>query len=391
MELLCANDLFDIHSGAVRMRFWELEELAANSAASIAAFGLPQNLAELDKFNSIESFALFSDTSLLLRGPVYYWSLTAELLKKSRRKGKPIRTSKALRIFSELHLSHMEKFLTVLRESWYSGYGLCQLKVLLSLLDQIRNLSITILYSDFSFREKGAAVTYNHSQLGRVYFGYLQKCADVTSKILFDLDFTWAMAIHHVTNLIQEVIGSLQSSSSETFFAFADSKNNEVFKFRECDHFIQNFSALSIAFRDFARHGVIGSNSKLVSYGLAYGGFELPAIARVVGARLDIEVIPKVARVSLYGNKNLQRRKIYQADQEYVDKLKNGVFEVTYVPSNRSRATDCIILDDNCTTCSTLQLARDALVSKGFFVRGCIAVRYPSTNRLLHMLSLIHI
>lgn len=384
-ELLCANDLFDIHSGAVRMRFWELEELAENSPASISAFGLPQNLAELDKFNSTESFALFSDTSLLLRGPVYYWSLTAELLKKTRRKGRPLRTSKSLRSFCDLHRTHMVAILAVLRESWYSGYGLCQLKVLLSILDQIRNLAITILYSDFSFREKGGMVVYNHSQLGRVIFMYLCDCADVISKILFNMDFTWGMAVRRVSGLIEKVVVTLQSSLLESFFGHADSKSNEVFKFRECDHFIQNFSALSIAFRDFARHEVIGADSKLVTYGLVYGGFELPAIAQVVGARLGISVVPKVARVSLYGNKNLQRRKIYQADQEYVEKLKNGVFEVTYTSNGRSKIIDCIILDDNCTTCSTLQLARDALVSKGLFVRGCIAVRYPSTNRLLHM------
>src|SRR5207248_195655 len=44
-----------------------------------------------------------------------------------------------------------------------------------------------------------------------------------------------------------------------------------------------------------------------------------------------------------------------------------------------------VIMDDNCTTCVTLQLARDFLVMQGADVVGAIAVRFPGVNRHVQM------
>jgi hypothetical protein len=119
--------------------------------------------------------------------------------------------------------------------------------------------------------------------------------------------------------------------------------------------------------------------------GLAYGGTELPALAHSVARRRGVKAVSHLAKVSTYGDAKVEES-IRKGEDHYISEMLARETPMCPLgPGESIQDLPLIILDDNCTTGVTLQLARDVFVKLGADVIGAIIVRFPTANRHVHM------
>ena len=179
-------------------------------------------------------------------------------------------------------------------------------------------------------------------------------------------------------------------------------------RWRECDFFLQNAAAVSLGLMELADHNEGGADDvrrnnnrqePWLAVGLMYGGLELPAIASVIGSRRDFPIDIGLLRVSTYNSQRASKQ-IRRGESGHLNELNHprplfiahraewvgpdgeDGWSSGNVPLAGRRA---LILDDNCTTGITLQVARDVMSVRGADVLGAIVVRFPGSNRYAHM------
>jgi hypothetical protein len=130
----------------------------------------------------------------------------------------------------------------------------------------------------------------------------------------------------------------------------------------------------------------IQQSQRLVAMGLAYGGIELPAIAQAVAQKRGLALEAALAKVSIYSDRKISQM-IRAGEHSYVTHLLSETRPLCMMDALDHQVDDVafILMDDNCTTCVTLQLARDFLVMQGADVVGAISVRFPGVNRHVQM------
>jgi hypothetical protein len=206
-------------------------------------------------------------------------------------------------------------------------------------------------------------------------------------KILLGADTTWVDWHAEYGSFLEKLAGDIQRWRQD-FLADVreDDVRRNIFGFRECDHVLENVTAVRLGIKKLWEQPELAGTSKVRVVGLPYGGIELPILSAVIGREQGKEIYMGFLRVSFYSDRG-EGNRMRETPPGYVEEIMQAIAPPCLVGTTEEHLQDIpvFIADDNATTCSTLETARDVLVVKGADVRGAIVVRYPGVNRRLHM------
>jgi hypothetical protein len=371
------NDIFDPLSGGVKVWDWELDGLASDHPA-VSLLTIPRRSPR--RKSPGYRWSMFTDTGILLRGPAYYYHLSVPKAKRS------------VSDYISVVLPFLSEAGNALRCLQSEAPTLERFKLLVAIQDNVRNIGLTCSQLLFALGASRAP----ESQGNRVrYAEWLAQyphlvvaVADAHMAALIDGYGEWQAVTQTFAELADLLALRVDAAFSADVAALIDSSVSEsdAFKWRECDHFVQNLSAVLIGLQGrIVTNAARMKTGRLVAVGVAYGGQELPAIAKAVGARQGIEIVPALLRASLYQKSDLSNA-VRAGSASYIDRLRDAVPLCVASQDGEVLAGDqCVLMDDNCTTLTTVQLARDLLVIRGVDVLRAIIVRYPGLNREAHM------
>jgi HAD superfamily hydrolase (TIGR01484 family) len=358
------SDLFDPGSGAVRFRDWELDELPSGGPA--------EELFSFSRFRAAVAeprtkWAMFTDTGVILRGPAYYFRLSEA--EERRDYGRYLGNAREF----------VEAAKKIIAELSRDEATLVRHKLLLGLLDNVRDLLLQLLFAAYLAEDEAQSEDYRLTH--RVYREGVRPHTRTHFRLLFDLDLDWWSSIAEYEQVLDGVVMLLADEGLTKLKVPSD-----VFKFREADHFVENVAAVQLGLQKIRRYEGVREAETLVALGIAYGGLELPAIAEAVAEGRGFRIRPAIARVSIYSQTE-HREKVRAGGGEYVRLLRERRKPICFLDEQEviDPAEPVVIMDDNCTTCVTIQTTRDMLVLMGADVAGAIVIRYPGVNRHVHM------
>ena len=382
------DDIFDKHSGSVLFRNCEIEDLYKNNEKIISLFEIP--LHNTGRVESAKSpYSRFTDTGLLMRGPLYYFGMVDNNTNTDVNK-----YISMTEIFIEKCLQGLD--ILVSSQSLLSSY-----KLLLFILDNVRNILLQITNIFFQIDFPKELVSLNKKNRPKIIFdNFLCPHTEIFYNILTDDHVVWERTINEYKELLMAIKSWLSDIDNELLKPLQYNGNITeeqqqipvvIRKWRECDFFYQNVAAIQLIIRDSNCPPKPAGDNALYAVGLAYGGLELPAIATVVGNRYGYDIRPGLMRISIYNDKDnsesarTERIEIIQqiraASQKYIENLKNSNHPLILLDGSEIAGSNILLLDDNCTTGITLQVARDYIYLLGGNFKGAGVVRIPGIYR----------
>jgi len=370
------DDICDPRCGAVRFRDWELGDQREKRPgdAAIRLFGLDRK----DPTNKDPKlkWCMYSDTGILMRGPNYYYAWTHAAAQDQ--------PESYVRSF----LSFLDEVPAVLHEFLLQDASLTRFKLLLAICDNVRNFLIQLQHA--AFVVDGSRGDKNYGLTWSIFRDCVLPHTRFHFRLLMDPDADWYSLLQAYGKLVRKC----RKGISDFLTGLEDRsikapQNVDLWRnWRECDHFLQNITAVQLGLHELRNLREIREQERLTAVGLVYGGTELPAIARVVAESRGFKLNIGFLHVSIYGDRQVGRM-IRQGDEKYVrDMLVNRGTHVMFDYGGEvigASGRSVLLLDDNCTTCVTMQLARDVLVLLGADVLGAITVRFPGGNRHVQM------
>jgi hydroxymethylpyrimidine pyrophosphatase-like HAD family hydrolase len=372
-------DIFDEKSGAVLFREWEIDEIRTNiSMATLFEFDL---LINIDANSRGPQYCMYTDSSIIARGPNYYYSMTRD---ESRC---------GVREFLAIASRFIEQSRDVIKNINPAELTFVTFKLLLAIIDNIRNHILLIQNILFVH-----AQNTNDGRYSDLVKSFLEHCVveftDVHYGLLFNEDERFASIRARLLSAIDKISTNVTTIQMDNLIGNLTGKEY-LRQWRETDFFIQNATAVGLGLRELVDQGELGEeqpDNPWAAIGLMYGGLELAALAAVIGKRRGIQICPGLVHVSTYHSKSAAKN-IRAGEAAYLRELENDrpLFLCDSSKGRRPmliegiRGRKTIILDDNCTTGVTLQMARDLLAFRGADVAGAIIVRFPGSNRHVHM------
>lgn len=379
---ITVGDLFDSHSGGVRIRDWELLDLQQCPAVRML-FGFDA-LARSSPDDDGPDRCMYTDSGVLLRGPDYYMNLTG-------RKSADEVPDYLLRAetFTGEALAAIDELITLRPTPTL-------VRVALAIMDNVRDMMLQLLnVALFVAQPPGDAHEDDHALVGSLgalaadhigrYVDFLLEPHNPWSTTLAECRAPIELLHSWVSDHRTPLTGRVAERAGQPEWDDGDKK--DIFRWREADYIVQNLSAVVIGLRAVAGRQSEKSPDPILAVGLQYGGLELPLLAAALGPRFGLELIPAVMRVSMYGNRG-QGNQARENLDDWVAAADPAHFPITVLGTDYSQAaarTDIVLLDDNCTTGTTVQAARDMLVRRGCDVRAVVIVRFPGANRFAHM------
>jgi hydroxymethylpyrimidine pyrophosphatase-like HAD family hydrolase len=368
------GDIYDMRSGAVILREWELDDLPQDhiglrlfdiQLAPITSKAPPEN-----------SWSMYSDTGILLRGPNYYFSLAA--------------IEKTISNYVSITSRFVKNAKEVIEKLLSEDVDLTRYKIALAVFDNVRNILLQMIYIAFVIEGQRRVTSFEFTK--HLFKHFLMPHTRLHFDFLLNPDTDWSSLLRKYELLLRELPAFLHKTVAAlgrkyNQFSGIDLKRvGDLFKWRECDNFLQNVTAVQLGLHELYQRPNIRSAKRLSVIGLAYGGTELPAIASVVAETRGLSLDAALAKVSIYGNREASE-KIRRGEHQYVTDLLDKTKPVCLLSGKSTSLEDSsfILMDDNMTTGVTLQLARDFLVMQGADVLGSIIIRFPGVNRHTHM------
>lgn len=322
------------------------------------------------------SFAMKTDSGLLLRGPLnYYYGLAYKNVKCSNlNKNFLLRLNQnRINFFNHCHRVLSTCYNLDISDS-------VTRRVLLGIMDSIRDYFLFVLNVMLQDSDNSAnkLVIYSEQnnrffrvyQLAKENLAHMYKC--LTDKI--DLNFIPNFKEFLASRVIPEV------KANEKYFnalpgGYDYTKGCRVW--REIDSFYENLIAADSS-TDKLLFSSNLSEKEIFLYGIRYGSLELPIIVSML---FDIKY--------KYPNTNCNVGAISLVSN-YLENHKNALPDTAKIVYNQDLNLcdeNCfhILMDDNLTTGRTLQVASNLLVNAGIYVDGIFVVRYPALNRVEHM------
>ncbi|HEY1248456.1 MAG TPA: hypothetical protein VGE97_05675, partial [Nitrososphaera sp.] len=224
-----STDIYDQLSGGVKFRDWELDSIPENHPG--------RDLFETRKLQPTKpgergsSWCMYTDTGILMRGPSYYYGMTA--LKKEREPAS----------YLELAKTFVTAAAKVIGSLISEEGDLARYKLVLAIQDNIRNILLQLLYMTFVVEGMNTANTYASTR--QLYHECVSPHTKQHYDFLLNPDSDWANSLHHYQNLLLHLENLIQHLKQ--WFSF-NAKNNteeaDLFKWRECDNFLQNLAAV---------------------------------------------------------------------------------------------------------------------------------------------------
>lgn len=355
-------DIFDPRSGGVKFRDWEIDLIAPDGAAqALFQFPRPDGPAPPRSPRSV-----YTDTAILARGPSYYYSETQS----------PEELNLTAYLESSRELLALSREL--ITEIGSRDFSLIDYKLLAAVQDNVRNVVLQLQYATFLAEREDPN---RHSGLARGFYREAVLAHTVEQiASLTDNQLGWQATLKNYEDVLVVIEAILDKLATEP-----PSFDEKLFKWRECDHFVENLMAVEIGLRKLRADPSIQAAKTICCVGLAYGGIELPAIADAISVNQGFRVTVAISRISIYSESEVGE-KVRAGGREYVELLRDLEQPFCFLNGeDHLEGTPTVIMDDNCTTGVTMQTARDALVMRGADVIGAVIVRFPGVNRQVQM------
>ena len=353
------RDIYDNQSGAVRFREWELDDEMLRRFLELQFGAVVHGARAADPPRM--PWCMYTDTALMLRGPNYYWEETHAGEERS----------------VGAFLAAAEKFLTdaltLLDSLKIERFSFGYFKLLAGILDNVRNVLLHLLVASYRIRVDDLTPMY---QLHQLAFSH----SELHMRYLFAGDMPWQRSVTLCAEHVRALLDALDSKDLTAALG-----SEPVPGMRECDCLIENIMAVDIGLRKLRRQFAGETELRLTAVGLLRGGVELPILAEVIARRRDWRIDPALLHVSIYSGDEARTR-VRDGDAAYVESLRSkGPGLLASLGEHDIAGSPVVLMDDNCTTATTLQNARDLLVLLGHDVVGAVVVRYPGVNRRVHM------
>ena len=337
-------------------------------------------------------WSMYTDTGILMRGPNYYFGLTH------------VRNNDIFNLYQSKAQQFISDASSTIDNLSEDSPDLTKYKIALAIQDNIRNILLNMLSIAFMIESETPSDSYpltNHifkemvTPHTREHFDFLlNPDADwflslISYKKLIS-KINKLLALNEISlNVKIEKIGGIEELFKRIYKEEDVNKITgvtKIFRWRECDHFLQNITAIQLGLHELRQRPEIKALEKLIVVGIAYGGIELPSIAATVAEKRGYNLGSALTKVSIYSDRE-NSRKVRAGDHEYVTDLLYKtkpicLFDDKTVGEDQN---GFVLMDDNCTTGVTLQLTRDFLVTQGADVVGAVVVRFPGVNRYIQM------
>jgi hypothetical protein len=320
-----------------------------------------------------------------LRGPFYYQSFAAPHDERQE-------------YFFSQYIDDCKTFitsgLTSLKELKDLPPDVFRYKIVLGVMDNIRQIGLTLLGAAFWHDCQEESITQEFTRSKLIYLKLTQTHTDMHFAFLLEVYEEWSQSLSAYIDFLERARTLLDDQmildlARNADTVMRDQGDNEgykkFFRWRETDSIIQNITAIQLGLHEFKQRKEF-REGKIVCVGLAFGAVELPCLAVTIGKRKSLAILPALAHVSHYSNKK-DIDLIHSDEEKYLTEvlLKQKPLAYLAPSADLDKNTKYMIVDDNLTTGLTLQLARDFLVLESKDVIGAIIVRFPVTNRFIHM------
>ena len=356
------NSLFDASSGSVKIPMYEW--------ISISNDNLLKKL-WLTKKESSLCYAMFDNQNILLRGSqTYYYFLSQRSHNEETREDT---TTKEMIIE---WLNNNISFYVGALEAINSKIDLndyCNMKMILGLIDNIRNCLLIILNQQIISRNVEKNIMLNFENINKdtiIYKTYasLLVVEKLMGKISFDNNYI--INCKEIELLIKNVILIINKFKMDFEKSIEKENYSKDFRaYREIDNFAENFITCYLTLQkdsDIYNKGICG---------ICYGGLELPILMKSINNRIsDVSVLKFNKNVTGYSKKQ-------SLDLRFFNIFENGGIELLGIDKRKKY----IIFDDNLLTGKTMQIALTVLYDVEIDVNKIIVVRYPSVNRISQM------
>lgn len=375
-------NIFDVQSGAIKFKSYEWELIPEDNEFKQLFEKTEIKDGRDNRPNLL--YSLMTDTSVILRGVNnYYYGLCFRWDKEIEDSSKDY--------LIDLYLEWIESFRRFMEDAqtaldsintnalYQKDYNR---KFLFGIMDSIRNMLLTLLN----------AVIERESE-ENIYIWHYEKENEKTEAAKL-----YEMAYEHTAFMYKLLFGGLYSFSLNDYKclfkrirAYFEQENmddliqgllekdyNKIFfrVWREIDIFAENVMAVDIAISEFTNTIKDFEKNKVVVHGIRYGSIELPIICHYIGKQLGINIVPSF--VGLPGKYSEKHDSLEAYIKRYGSKEVNTFFE--------EKNTINILTDDNLMTGRTIQILINDLAKRKCYLDGIIIVRYPSVNRIPHML-----
>ena len=246
----------------------------------------------------------------------------------------------------------------------------CNKKMILGILDNIRNVSLLLLNHNLvkDYNKENVLMDLSNTDnytIRQFYFlNYLN--ANMMSKICFSKGY--CPNKKDILDILMFASALVESDYSEFLKNFDEKDYSKEYRtYREIDNFSENYINLYLS---------LGHDSKDVNVcGMSYGGIELPIIYKTINPNVSgVNVLKFNKEVSGYRNKQLIELRKFDINKYNGIKISGEIGD-----------GNIFLLDDNILSGKTIQLAINTLYDIGYDIAGVNIVRYPGVNRLDQM------
>lgn len=359
-------DVYDRRSGAVRLSNWETIGPHVQEPLG-ELFCLKQF--DFSQRSPRSEWSMYSDTSVLLRGPSYYPDWTREWLADQA----PI-----MRILRDYN-GFVGQAMTGVAVQMESSPTVERAKLLLGVMDNVRDILLKLLHLAFALHSEldcGPDVNL----IGDVA-PLVSMHSSIMVRLHVDNDKNWVELhsdYYEFLSILNATLASIRLALEDNEVTYVD-RGLRLFRSRECDCFVENLTGCRVGLeKHFSQHWG-DAPTGFAMFGLVYGGIELPFLSEAIGSIAGIRVVPGLTLATSY------TRSDRSVDPQYAD-IKDPSLNYWLQGDHSSEKLPVLLADDNMTTARSLQNARDGIMDCGFDeVLGAIIVRYPGVNRLVQM------
>jgi len=322
------------------------------------------DLSKKNKQHPYLKYALKNDDGLLLRGPFnYYNNLAFKSDNKKDVKKFALRFIDQRYDFFKICLKELQKY-----NKKNSLESTTSQKTLLGILDSSRDfllISLNILLEKHMKNKNYLYIVNNqHKNIDS-----LHETLKKNSLLIYNTLFNKKYITPNTVSIFLEksIIPTLDTIRQLLKKDDENKLSKEIRTWREIDSFYENVITLKTAIQQINSSQHI---KKLLLCGIKYGSLELPVLLSIV-----------LGQNHKY---NFCYIKINKKYAETHSKTTNDrIQSKTNINAPNSKL---ILLDDNLLTGKTLQIAHNILANHNIYPSKTIIIRYPSTNRINHML-----
>lgn len=362
------SDVFDIETGAVKFSDYEWCILEKNN--------LLKKVFDVREDNK-RKYSLEDDNSVLLRGADTYYYLLANKKNNKANGLTPINLIE----WKNNYIDFINLSMDAVNNSNNKNDYLNR-RLQLGFIDNIRNLSLIMLYANMyiKYKNENVHLSFCDYKDESAIASWYKIINDIT--ILMD-DICFDNKLKNYNDRIIKIsdkINFILEDNIVNIVQNTDIDLDKCFKvFREIDNFAENRITMDLVIEKIKKGNHRFSEDNVSFTGIAYGGLELPFIAKKILKKNNNSVI--INAVMLAGNYKNRHK-------ELIEKFENDKIKVIGNVGNSK--TYNVVMDDNVLTGKTLQIALNGLFNNNFNVDDLAVVRYPSLNRLEQMCQIGH-